>query len=135
MLKAIAKSKLGGPQKLLLGNLVQTYFELGPAEDERFEELVENKFPEVQKMQVTWADRMRAKYQKEGLEEGRQEGLQKGVVEGKRETLLRLLTKKFGTLPEVVTARVRALESADELDRYLDRVLTATTLDEMKLGE
>ncbi len=81
-------------------------------------------------MQVTWADRMRAQYEKEG----REQGLEKGLVEGKREALLRLLANKFGQLSEEVTAQVRALESAEELDVYLDRVLTASTLGEMQLG-
>jgi len=59
--------------------------------------------------------------------------LEEGREKGKRETLLRLLAKKFGSLSEDVTAHVRALQSADEIDRYLDRVLTATSLEEMEL--
>ena len=62
------------------------------------------------------------------------EGREKGLIEGKREALLRLLTKKFGPLSEDVTVRLRALEAVDELDVYLDRVLTATSLEEMELG-
>ena len=56
-----------------------------------------------------------------------------GKIEGKRETLLRLLAKKFGSLSEDVTVHVRALQSVDEIDVYLDRVLTATSLEEMEL--
>ncbi len=89
-------------------------------------------------MEVMWADRMRTKWEKEGWEKGEKEGEKKGLIdgkrEGKRETLLRLLTKKYGPLSEEVTTRVRSLESVDELDAYLDRVLTATSLEEMELG-
>ncbi len=85
-------------------------------------------------MEVTWADRMRTKWEKEGWKKGQKKGLIDGRREGKRETLLRQLTKKFGSLSEDVTTRVRSLESVDELDAYLDRVLTATSLEEMELG-
>jgi len=127
MLQAVAESNLDDARKFMLLNLVETYFELAAGEEKRFRRLLSKKgFREVQEMQVTWADRMRAQYEKEGREQG--------LVEGKREALLRLLANKFGQLSEELTAQVRALESAEELDVYLDRVLTASTLGEMQLG-
>ena len=112
--------------KLLLMNLIEVYFELGAAQAKRFERLFSTEeFREAEKMEVMWADRMKAKWAKEGLA--------KGLIEGKREALLRQLAKKFGSLSEDVTAHVRALESVDEIDVYLDRVLTATSLEEMEL--
>ncbi len=80
-------------------------------------------YREAQEMEVTWADKIR--------EEGREEGLK----EGKRETLKQFLTKKFGPLPETAISRLEALESLEELDSYLDRVLTAGSLEEMGLGD
>jgi hypothetical protein len=71
----------------------------------------------VQEVELTWADKL----------------MEKGVIEGKRRTLLRLLSAKFGTLPAKVTARTEAMSNA-ELDSVLDRLLTATTLDELGLG-
>lgn len=62
-----------------------------------------------------------------------EEGREKGVIEGKRETLLRQLAKKFGSLSEDVIVQIRALESVDQLDVCLDRVLTVTSLEEMEL--
>ena len=41
---------------------------------------------------------------------------------------------KFGELSHETKARVEAMSSTD-LDRVLDRVLTATTLDELELGD
>ena len=135
MLQAVAESNLDDARKFMLLNLVETYFELAAGEEKRFRRLLSKKgFREVQEMQVTWADRMRAQYEKEGRERGLEKGLAQGLVEGKREALLRLLANKFGQLSEEVTAQVRALESAEELDVYLDRVLTASTLGEMQLG-
>jgi hypothetical protein len=59
---------------------------------------------------------------------------QEGEVRGKREALLRLLSLKFGPLPEEVTARVQAIE-LEELDACLDRILFANSLAEMGLEE
>jgi predicted transposase/invertase (TIGR01784 family) len=70
----------------------------------------------------------------EGLAEGRVEGLAEGRVEGLAEgqalTLLRLLTLKFGELKPDVRAHVFSATRAD-LARWTDRVLTATSLDEL----
>ena len=126
MLQVVAGSELDDARRFLLINLIETYFKLSPDHQKRFRRLVSaEEFREVQEMEVMWADRMRA--------EGAKEGREKGLIEGKRRTLLRQLAKKFGALSEEVTARVRALESVDELDVYLDRVLTATSLEEMEL--
>ncbi len=122
MLQVVAGSELDDARKFLLMNLIETYFKLSPDHQKRFRRLVsEEEFREVQEMEVMWADRMRA------------EGAKEGLVEGKRQALLLLLAKKFGPLSEEMTARVRALEAVDELDVYLDRVLTATSLEEMEL--
>ena len=130
MLQVVAGSELDDARKFLLMNLIETYFKLSPDHQKRFRRLVsEEEFREVQEMEIMWADRMRA----DGAKEGRKEGREKGLIEGKRGTLLRQLAKKFGPLSEEATARVRALESVDELDVYLDRVLTATSLEEMEL--
>ena len=141
MVRAVVESKLDDIPKLLLMNLIEVYFELGAAQAKRFERLFSREFREAEEMEIMWADRMKAKWAKEGLEEGREKGLEEGreegreegLIEGKRETLLRLLAKKFGSLSEEVTAHVRALQSVDEIDVSLDRVLTATSLDEMEL--
>ncbi len=72
-------------------------------------------------MQMSWAEKIERKGHKEG------------VLEGKQDTLLRLLATKFGPLPEKTVSRIRAIETLLQLDRYLDRVLVAGSLEEMKL--
>ena len=139
MLRRIIRSGLDDAQKFLLVNVVETYFELDEEETERFRQFLTAKgYREVEEMEVTWADKMmekgREKGREEGREEGREQGLKAGVIEGKRETLLRQLTAKFGPVSEEMRSLVRALESADELDRYLERVLTAKSIEEMGLG-
>lgn len=84
----------------------------------------------MQEVELTWADKLMEK----GREEGREEGREAGVIEGKRKTLLRQLAAKFGNLPNEVTARAEVMSEA-ELDAVLDRILTATTLDELRLRE
>ncbi len=134
VLKAVYGSGLDDAGKFLLRTIIETYYELGAKQAERFDRVFsKEEFGEVKEMEVMWGDRMKAKWAKEGLEEGREKGLIEGLIEGKRETLLRLLAKKFGSLSEDVMAQIRALESVDELDVYLDRVLTATSLEEMEL--
>jgi flagellar biosynthesis/type III secretory pathway protein FliH len=65
----------------------------------------------------------------QGRERGLGEGLEKGLAEGRAQTLERLLTLKFGPLSEETRTRI-ATASIAELDRWTDRVLTATSLRE-----
>jgi predicted transposase YdaD len=130
MMQRVARSEKDDDGKFLLLNLIETYFKLTAEQKESFSRLLSKKeFREAQEMEVTWADEIREEGREKGLEQGREEGL----VAGKRETLLHLLATKFGTLPGETALRVQAMESPDELDRYLDRLLTAKSLDEMGL--
>jgi len=56
------------------------------------------------------------------------QGEAKGRAEGKAETLRKQLTLKFGQLPENVSLRLPTANEPD-LDRWLERVLTANSLD------
>ena len=56
------------------------------------------------------------------------------ALEAKCDTLLNLLTKKFGPLPEDVIRRVGAIDSLEDADACIERVLTASSLGEMELG-
>jgi hypothetical protein len=67
--------------------------------------------------------------------EGHDKGKEAGFIEGKRETLKRLLAAKFGVLPPRVLESIDTLRSSEELDRYIDRVLTAATLSDLGLPE
>jgi predicted transposase YdaD len=65
----------------------------------------------------------------EGRNEGLREGLREGRREGRRQTLLKLLRGRFGVLPQAVVDRIEAADIA-QLDAWVDRLLTAPTLDE-----
>jgi len=82
-------------------------------------------------------DRGVAKGREEGLEQGREQGLEQGREQGRREgraqtrrMLGRILTKRFGAVPAEVQARVDAA-SAEELERWADRAIDASSLDEV----
>jgi predicted transposase YdaD len=64
------------------------------------------------------------------IEQGRQEGLQEGRLERHRKVLLRMLRLRFGELPETVVSSI-ATATDEALDRWTDRVLTASTPDEV----
>jgi hypothetical protein len=60
-------------------------------------------------------------------DEGRVEGRDKGRVEGGAGLLRRLLSRKFGELPDEVTARLETA-TQEQLDVWADRVLVADSL-------
>lgn len=71
---------------------------------------------------MTTAERLRA--------EGRAQGRAEGRAEVAARILLELLVAKFGTLPAAVVDRVHS-GNTDELEAWMLRVLTATTLNEV----
>ena len=75
---------------------------------------------------------------KEGIREGRKEGIKEGrtegIAEGKRSTLVRLLERKFGGLPEGIRTQVEQITDIVLLDSLLDKVLTAASVEEMGLN-
>jgi len=61
------------------------------------------------------------------FEDQQEKALSKGRTEGRAEVLRKQLVLKFGALDTEVDARIAAA-TPEALDRYLERVLTATTL-------
>ena len=57
-------------------------------------------------------------------------GIEKGFVLGEAALLERLLTRRFGDLPEEVRARLKA-GSSEQLQLWADRVLDASSLAEI----
>lgn len=66
----------------------------------------------------------------EGIAEGKAEGKVEGKFVGIADTLLRLITRRFGTPDGTVVARVRSA-SPTELDRWTERILDADTIAEL----
>ena len=64
---------------------------------------------------------------RDAREEGRQEGREEGLALAKASALNRLLTRRFGPLPEWALLRLQQAP-ADQVDTWLDRILDAPTL-------
>ena len=108
----------------------------------------------MQEVELTWSEKLIEKGRAEGLQKGLEEGLEQGleqgierglerglekgreagVIEGKRRTLLRQLSAKFGEISGRTRASVETMSETD-LDSLLERVLTASTLDELGLAD
>ena len=61
--------------------------------------------------------------------------VEKARQEGQRKLLLRLLTLKFGELPEAFVQRLLAVNDSDVLYALSEQVLTASSLAEIVLPE
>jgi hypothetical protein len=119
MLVRVLDSGLDDVLKYLLVNVIETYDELSAAEAVRFRRMTSGKeFRKLQDVELTYFDKLELK----------------GELKGKREILLRLLTAKFGPLPEETVVRIAAVGETSELDSYLDRVLMAASLEDIGLG-
>jgi hypothetical protein len=66
----------------------------------------------------------------EGIQEGMQQGMQKGKHQGEEVLLRRLLTRRFGILPEAIETRL-AKADINQLEIWGDRVLDAKSLNEV----
>lgn len=63
-------------------------------------------------------------------QQGLQQGVQQGMQQGENNLLRRLLTRRFGTLPEAIIARLTEA-GTDQLEIWGDRVLDAESLDDV----
>lgn len=66
----------------------------------------------------------------EGRVEGRFEGRVEGRLEGQRQTILRILGARFGTLPQNVVERIQAATS-HQLEELAEKVVLVATPDEL----
>lgn len=86
--------------------------------------------PKAEELIMTGEQRLIAKGKAEGRAEGKAEGRAEGMAKAKAEVLLKLLGTRFGPLPSSSLTRIEHA-SLDELDRWVDRVLQAESLDEV----
>lgn len=95
-------------------------------------ELVRDTFieaiPEVEANMASAAEELIQRGREEGLQKGLQKGLRKGRGEANRTTLSRLLGLRFGALDADTEARIGD-GNTGELERWLERMMTAETLD------
>ncbi|MBA3455809.1 MAG: Rpn family recombination-promoting nuclease/putative transposase [Deltaproteobacteria bacterium] len=102
------------------------YFALvtDPLPFEAFRARILEDLPGTEEITMSWFDHQ----QEQALAKGRAEGRAEGRVEGRADVLRKQLIQKFGPIDSQHTSRIEAA-SPETLDHYLERVLTATTLD------
>jgi predicted transposase/invertase (TIGR01784 family) len=82
--------------------------------------------PQAEEHIMSTLEQLEARGEARGLAKGKAEGLAKG----KAEIVLKLLTLRFGVLPEAVERRVHGA-TLEELDTFAERVLNTTALDDV----
>ena len=63
--------------------------------------------------------------------DGKRRGKLKGEILGQQHMLLRLLEKKFGVIDETEKKKVMNTRDRDRMDRAIDRILDAKSIDEV----
>ena len=103
-------------ERFLLANCVQTYLQLSPEEETELAVLQSRELDrEEAAMFLTWAEKME--------------------MTAMRQVLCRQLAQKFGPLSEdEVSRKLEAISSFRKLERLVDKILVAKSLDEMGLG-
>jgi len=80
---------------------------------------------------MTLAEQLRAEGREEGRKEGRVEGRKEGRVEALVETAIKLLTKKFRSLPEEFKTRLSNLDTAT-MELVIDYIFVYESLEDFK---
>jgi hypothetical protein len=113
-----------------------------PGEDIPLLDKLEDVEELMNKRAVLWYEQWRQEGKEEGIREGiergrqegiqlgRQEGIEQGRRQGEIELLLRLLRRKFGSVPRNIQARVRDAQP-DQLLEWGERLVIASSLGEI----
>ena len=125
----------GANGKAILESAIVYLYQVSDTPSQELNRFFSELGPDIKDVAMSTAEKLHAeghaKGRLEGRAEGHAEGQAKGRVEGQSEgaanVLTRLLTTRFGPLPQAVVARLRAGTEADHL-RWTERVLSAPTL-------
>ena len=69
------------------------------------------------------------KGRKIGRDEGLQEGIQEGIQKGKQQSIMQLLTARFGAVSPSIQARISAVSEMATLDQLFSDALTFTSIE------
>ena len=116
-LRRIGGARLRVERKALLADFVDAYLPLTSDEEKEYKMTEAGKPQEGHAVWMTWSERL--------LAEGERRAL-KGV-------LVRLLEKRFGPVPKKAIRKVKSLKSVSRLNDLVERVFTASSLEELGL--
>jgi len=97
--------------------------------------LVLPKVNDLKELKMSLAERFdewAKEYEQKGIAKGIEKGIEKGIVKGEALVLQRQLVRRFGALSSEVVSQISTATS-DQLETWCDRVLDATSLDEVFL--
>ena len=127
-LRPITGAALDKAQRFLLINFVETYIQLNPEQAAEYQTLLaEQGNEEVKTMEMTWADEIEARGVQKGLEKGIQQG-----IKGMQKMVLRLMEKRWDTVPGPIRQRVEAIDSQDTLTELVDQIISVSSWDALK---
>jgi hypothetical protein len=126
-LRRIRKARLTAEGRALLLECVTVYLELTPEEVSEYATSGTGGGKQAMRVADMSFEQL---YRAEARKRERRAGKEQGI----REVLLRLLTKRFGPLPDSVRQRVEEIDSVARLTRLAERVLTASSLEDLKLA-
>jgi hypothetical protein len=116
-LRRIGEAKLTRERRELLADFVDAYLPLTSDEEKEYKILDAGKQQEEKTVWMTWSERMRAEGERRAL----------------RGVLVRLLEKRFGPVPKKALKKVETLKSVPRLNDLVERVFTASSLEELGL--
>jgi hypothetical protein len=87
--------------------------------------------PDAKDTIMTAGERLIQQGEERGLQKGEERGLQKGIQQGERRLLLRQLRQRFGHQVDAATEQRVVTASAEEIETWAERVLSAATLAEL----
>ncbi len=125
LVRALYRSGMDRQRMVDLFRMIDWMMKLPKENDRRFRQTVLTLEEDLSMRYVTSIERLA---KEEGLEQGMQHGMQQGMQQGKSSALLRQLKMRFGDLPVWVPDKL-AQAREDELDCWIDTVLTASTID------
>jgi hypothetical protein len=64
----------------------------------------------------------------------KEEGRREEAIQARKQTLLRLLRKRFGSLPSKTVEVIDATDNTKQLDAWLDRFAVVEALEDMEIG-
>ena len=129
-LRRIAAARFDPDRSWLLRNWVETYLQLTGRDAAEYEQLLDLEVNrEVKAMKMTWAEQMEAEYAAKYDKK-----IETSKVEVLRGVVLRLLTQRFGKVPETVRRKVEAFNATGPLEDLAGRVLEAQSIEEMGLS-
>jgi predicted transposase/invertase (TIGR01784 family) len=127
LMRDVLDSRSGGDALTAVMRYILTVTDVPASELSR---LLTSAGPEIQETIMSTAERIAAAARTEGYQQGTIARRAEGKAEGQREPLRRQLQTRFGPIPATAAARVDRA-GVHELCRWAERILTATTLEDV----